>query len=495
MALSAANRAKLMDIERERLRVRASDGSLIAFTLFTKPDYKTNWHHRLLCKKLRAFARGDIKRLIVSMPPRYGKSELVSRRLPALIFGLNPDASVIAASYAADLASRMNRDVQRIIDSPDYVAIFPKTRIGGRAQAGHGFIRNSSIFEINGHRGVYRSAGVGGGITGMGANFLIIDDPIKNEEEAQSPVYRQRIWDWYTSTLYTRREKDAGILITMTRWHEDDLVGRLLDAEKSEWDVVEFPAIKDTLDNPEDPRGLGDALWPEKYGLVDLQKTKTIVGSRVWNSLYQQKPTSPEGAIIQRKWTRNFWRQLPSKFDEIIQSWDMAFKEGKATDYVVGQVWGKKGAELYLIDQVRARMGFTDTLASVRQVSWRYPLAHVKLVEDKANGPAILDTLKKEIAGMIPVEPQGSKIARMNAAAPAWEAGNVFIPHPSVHPWVLDFIEELVNFPNAANDDQCDSMTQALIRFRGAASGQFPKEIAQDRIKTHAPSLRGDSQW
>ena len=205
--------------------------SMANFALYVDEKYFMNWHHQLICDRLDKLIIHEIKRLMIFMPPRHGKSKLVSRKLPAYIFGKNPDAKIISASYSADLATAMNRDVQRIIDSERYNEIFPETTLNGRnvKTVSGGALRNSEKFEIVGHKGFYRSAGVDGGITGMGADFIIIDDPIKNRKDANSPTVRKNIFDWYTSTLYTRLEKNACILLTMTRWHEDDLAGRLLE--------------------------------------------------------------------------------------------------------------------------------------------------------------------------------------------------------------------------------------------------------------------------
>ena len=245
-----------------------------------------NWHHRLLCEYLDDFTKKKIRRLMVFMPPRHGKSELVSRKLPAYIFGCNPDANIISTSYSADLAQRMNRDVQRIIDSPAYGELFPETKLFGkniRTVTGHA-LRNSDIFEIVGHRGSYRGAGVGGGITGMGGDYIIIDDPIKNREEANSSTYRKKLWEWYTSTLYTRQEKEGSILITLTRWHEDDLAGRLLelaekDPQADQWEVLLLPAVAEKERHPRDPRQEGEALWPGKYPIDELMKIKATIGT------------------------------------------------------------------------------------------------------------------------------------------------------------------------------------------------------------------------
>jgi len=452
---------------RELLRRRQARSNLLDFTRYTYPDYQANWHHIELCQYLDKFISGEIKRLMVFMPPQNGKSELVSRRLPAFILGKFPDDSIIATSYGADLASMMNRDVQRIIDGDQYPVLFPDTKLFGenvRTVSQGAYLRNSDIFEVVGHKGYYKSAGIGGSITGIGCIWGIIDDPIKNRAEAESITYRNSIWDWYTSTFQTRLRKDARILLTMTRWHEDDLAGRLLKLAKSDpaaeqWTVVCFPAIADGQLMDCDPRKAGEPLWPERYSLETLLKTKATSGGYGWESLYQQRPSSPSGNILNRSWWK-YYRQPPSKFDSVIQSWDCSFKDSAGTDFVVGQVWGKAGADKYLLDQVRARMDFPASIASILALSAKWPKATVKLIEDKANGPAIISTLKHRIAGLIPIEPAGGKIVRAQAASPDIEAGNVYLPENTS--WVNDFVEECANFPNGAHDDQVDAMSQAI---------------------------------
>ena len=356
----------------------------------------------------------------------------------------------------------MNRDVQRIIDDETYREYFPGTRLCGKS-SGEG-IRTADLFEIVGHRGVYRSAGVGGGITGMGGDIILIDDPIKDRAEADSPTIRNRVWDWYTSTLYTRLAPGGGIIVIQTRWHMDDLAGRLLEAQRSgqgdAWRVVNFPAI---AEEDEPYRKAGEALHPERYPLEQLQAIRAAIGSRDWAALYQQRPAPDGGAIFRAEWLR-FWlpKDLPQSFDRLCISWDMTFKDGDDSDYVVGQVWGRKGADFFLLDQVRARMGFTATLAAFRALSDKWPQAQRKLVEDKANGPAVIDSLRHAVPGIIPVEPDGSKLARAHAVTTFFEAGNVHIPHPSVYGWVADYVAELTSFPTAAHDDQVDATTQAL---------------------------------
>lgn len=394
-------------------------------------------------------------------------SELASRRFPAYVFGRFPDMSIIGTSYSADLSSRLNRDVQRVIEQPEYEAIFPETRLSAkniRTSISGNYLRNSDLFEIVGHKGSYRSAGVGGGITGMGGDILIIDDPFKDRAEADSPTIRRKVWEWYTSTLYTRLAPGGGILVINTRWHMDDLSGRLLEAartgEGDQWRVVNFPAI---AEEDEPHRRRGEALHPERYPLEQLAAIRIAIGTRDWEALYQQHPTPDGGNIFKAEWLR-FWlpKDLPEQFDQMVISWDMTFKDGDDTDYVVGQVWGRKGADRYLLDQVRARMGFTDTLAAFRALADKWPQATRKLVEDKANGPAVIDSLRHHVSGIIPVEPDGSKTARAHAVTALFEAGNVHIPHPQACAWASDYVAELTQFPGAAHDDQVDATTQAL---------------------------------
>ena len=449
------------------LKLSLARQTLLGFILYTFPEYVAGWVHEEICQKLDDFLdavkRKESPRLMLTMPPRSGKSEIVSRRFPAYTLGRYPDMSIIATSYSADLASRNNRDVQRVMDDKSYRDLFPNSALYGkniRSVSQGIYLRNSDIFEIVGHKGVYKSAGVGGGITGMGGDILIVDDVFKDRSEADSPTIRNKVYNWYTSTLYTRLSPGGGILIIMTRWHTDDLCGRLLEKDKDakNWEVIEYPAIA-THDEPH--RKKGEALHPERYDLEQLLQIKSDIGSRDWEALYQQKPTVDGGTVFKKEWFK-YWTTLPTRFDTMITSWDMTFKGTDGTDYVVGQVWGKKGADCYLIDQVRKRMSFTETLHEFINLSNKYPKAIKKLVEDKANGSAVIDTLKHTVQGITPVEPDGGKVSRAYAITPMLEARNVYIPSPLIYKWVDDYIVELTNFPVVAHDDQVDATTQAL---------------------------------
>jgi predicted phage terminase large subunit-like protein len=475
---------------RKKLRKSIAEESFLDFITYTKPDYEINWHHEIICREIEALVRGETKRLILTMPPRHGKSELVSRRLPAWILGKDPDAEIIACSYSGDLAARMNRDVQRIIDDPAYAQLFPNTRLFGsnvRTVAHGSYLRNSDIFEVVGHRGVYRSAGVGGGITGMGAKYAIIDDPIKNRQDANSEAIRETTWEWYTSTLYTRLSHDGRILVILTRWHEDDIVGRLLEQAKDgggeEWRVISFPAIAEVNRedaHAEDHREAGEALWPGRFDIERLEAIKKAVGSFEWAGLFQQRPAPEGGGVFKKTWIRYYnlaaletkMKAEGRRFDLTIQSWDMTFKDADSGDYVVGQVWARRGGDFYLLDQVRDKLNFTDSVAAVKMLSSKYPEAMTKLVEDKANGPAIITHLQHEVFGLHPVKPEGSKESRAQAVTPLFESGNVYLPEPSSCAWIHDFESELLTFPSAKHDDQVDAMAYAL-QFLASGHGNI----------------------
>jgi predicted phage terminase large subunit-like protein len=767
--------------------------SLLAFTLFTFPEYEVNWHHRALCSVLDRFARKEIRFLIICAPPRHGKSEIVSRRLPAFLHGMYPDDEIMATSYNSTLACDMTIDVQRIMDTPEYRQVFPESSItttGSKTS----YSRNSEEHELIGRKGSYRGQGVGGSFTGRGANFCfiagtnvltkdgkvpieqlkvgdlvwsyshdkkirerkrisnisirrttqlvqvettygcqvlstpehpffserrgytharalergevlwstrlhqkknslptylyfmwkdfrknkiriyesikeraqrlllrsrvleqtsqlqesqkmldmrstdaieklsilfrevqaesektakrnsisslrsmrkiisissllsikilfnvlqrlssfcsyfweeqskiqrwirksipisvlqaqtthirsryepvfglsvgsqtsrashrreqeyqhmgqsdyplqflphhpsqiirdtvssvteiscepvevydievegnhnffaenllvhncIIDDPIKGREDADSEVFRERLWKFYTGTLRPRLEKNGSILLTLTRWHSDDLFGRIVkqgeDPSADQWEVFKFPAIKEDDLNPLDPREIGEPLWPNKYNLKDLMALKAN-GTRDWNSLYQQRPSAEEGNIINRNWWK-YYTEAPGRFDEVIQSWDLAFTAKAKSDFVVGQVWGRVGSSKYLLDQVRGRLSFNNSVQAIIQLSNKWPSARLKLIENKANGPAVEDVLRKTVPGIVLVEPMGDKVARVNAVAPTIEAGNVYLPQNCA--WIHDFVSECSDFPNATFDDCVDAMSQALRRL------------------------------
>lgn len=452
-------------------------------------------HLLLLNRKLIDIAAGRLLRLMVFMPPQHGKSELISRFFLAWYLGTFPGRRIILASYEADFASTWGRKARDLLEEfgPELFGI----RVSPASSA-------ASRWDIEKHEGGMVTAGARGAITGKGANLFIIDDPVKNHEQAVSTLYQERNYDWYRSVARTRLRKGAAIVLVMTRWHENDLAGKLLQAAKEEgeqWEVVKLPALAKSGD----PLGReeGEPLCPELHDKDYLLDTKKSIGSFWWASLYDQEPAPEEGGIFKRWWWK-FWQprgaelpavplkgpegqvvevkpvMLPERFDRVAQSWDMAFKDTKASAYVAGQVWGRKKADKFLLDQDREKRDFVSTLVAVRKLSAKWPSASAKWVEDKANGPAVIATLKREIPGLIAVNPEGSKGARAYAVSPQVESGNVYLPHPAVAPWVWEFIDECLAFPNAAYADQVDTMTQALNKLSGKiaparALGKKPK--------------------
>lgn len=445
--------------------------SLREFALYTDTTYEMNWHHRLLCDYLDDFVSGKKDRIIVSMPPRHGKSELASRKLPAYIFGKNPSAQIITASYSSDLAVRMNRDVQRIMDSDLYGDLFPTVSLGGknaRVKSDSSVARTTESFGIVNHTGFYRSTGVGGGITGMGADYIILDDLVKNREEAMSPTTREKLWGWYTSTLLTRKEGRGCILVIMTRWHEDDLVGRLLDLAKKDpladqWEVLNLPALFEEESACEgDVRSVGQALWPKKYSEKELASMRVNLGSVDWSALYQGNPRPANGTLFRREWTSKRYRVLPSGC-QLIQTWDLPFKASESSAKCAGIILAKKGSEIFFVDCINEKMGFTESVAAIKNMTAKHPDARAKIVEDKANGPAIINFLQKDISGMIAFNPKGSKEDRALSVAPYFEAGNVYFPENA--PWVGDLVEDFVRFPNGVFKDTVDAAVQGILYF------------------------------
>ena len=446
----------------QEIRLAKARKGLSYFTLHTKPDYLLGWVHKEICDELDRFLQdvADKKspRLIITMPPRSGKSALVARRFPAFALGRNPELQIIATSYSSDLSQRFNRDVQRVIDDEKYFDLFPNTRLSNsrvRTDSRGSYIRTSDLFEIVGHAGAYRSCGVGGGITGQGADILIIDDPIKDRAQAGSKTIRDSIWDWYTSTAYTRLSPGGGVIVMATRWHTDDLIGRLIQrmGEGDTFRIVNYPAI---AEHDELHRKAGEALHPERYPLSTLLQIQKTIGSRDWEALYQQHPVPDGGALFKLEWFRRWTAtSLPPEFDHTLMSWDMTFKDSKNSDYVVGQVWGKKGPNFYLLDQVRGQWDFVKTKEMVRVLAHKWPRVVRKLVEDKANGSAVISELKSTVSGFVPITPTESKEARASSVTPYFEAGNVFIPEDSAAPWVPHYVSELLEFPAGSHDDQC----------------------------------------
>lgn len=318
------------------IRAEKARRGLLAFTEYTHPLYERATHHEMIADRLEAVERGEIDRLMIFMPPRHGKSELASKRFPAWCLGRNPKRQIIAASYNSDLATDFGRNVRNIVAEPEFRQVFPGVSLAADSQAANRMNTN--------HGGAYVAAGVGTAVTGRGANIALIDDPFKDRSEADSERNRDNVWDWYRSTLYTRLMPGGAIVLIQTRWHEDDLAGRLLESERDQWEVLELPAL-----HPD--RG---ALWPEWYDEPALMRIKAAIGPREWSALYQQQPQPDEGTFFQREWFET-WKAGDLPKLRYYGTSDYAVTD-QGGDYTVHRVWGvDSDGAIYRIDGWRGQ--------------------------------------------------------------------------------------------------------------------------------------------
>lgn len=490
------HKALVLDAALELQRRRKARTSLYEYVKYTKKGYKESLFAMMVCMALEQFIAdvlaGKRPILVFQAPPQHGKSELVSRRFVAYLMGRMPAWRIGGASYGKDLSGLFSQDVRRILASDEHQALFPSPA-GKRKYA---VDRNGEFSNPNGE-GSYIGVGVGGGLTGRSLDIGIIDDPIKNAEEALSVTGKESDWNWYQTVFTSRLQELSGQIIMATSWAEDDLPGRIIDKYRGDdrLTVLRFPAINDPSEvgfNPLLPLG---PLVPELHSLAKLHETKGLFSDYWWSAMYQQSPKSLGGNVFKEDYVRYYYpKDLPAKFDKIIDSWDCTFKDTDGTDFVVGQKWAKRGANVYLMLQDRERKSFTKTCHSVIALRNEDRATREVLIEDKANGPAVIDTLKDLVPGLIPIEPDGSKLARAHAVTSFWEAGNIWLPHPDTvklgpkgENWVKILVAELTAFPASANDDQVDALTQAVRRLLGGFKGF---KITSDLLAAAAAARR-----
>lgn len=437
---------------------------------------------------------GRCRRLIVSMPPQEGKSTRVTRFGALWLLLRDPSRTLGIVSSGADFASQLSYGVRRELQQ--HTGREGAIDLGLRVRSD---LSAASDWKLEGHDGGAYAVGLGGQLTGRKVDTLILDDIVKGQAAADSEAQSEAAWRWWQTEARTRLSPGAAVIVVMTRWSENDLAGRLIAQQRGHevagskhfdrWRVINVPAQADH--RPErgeiDPlgRAVGEFMVSARgRNTEEWEATKASSSSRAWGALYQGRPSPDAGAVFLREWWQRFAllsRVTPAdggtvRCDgaaEVIQSWDLAFKDTKGSDFVVGQVWARVGADAFLLDQVRARMGFTDTVAAIKRVSAKWPQATAILIEDKANGPAVISALRSELSGLIPVSPgRDSKLSRAQAITPYVEAGNVHVPTEQSAGWAEGFVDELAAFPTGAHDDQVDAAVYAIARLLGRGRGQ-----------------------
>ena len=428
-------------------------------------DYTHGWHIDAICAHLEACSEGQIRNLVINMPPRHMKSLLVSVFWPVWTWIWRPDSRWLFAAYAESLSVRDSVKARRLIQSPWFQQMF-----------GHAFYltgdQNEKRRYDNNKTGYRIATSVGGSATGEGGDYIIADDP-HNVNEAESDVIRQNALDWWDHTMSTRGNDPKTVVkvIVMQRVHQADLSGHVLS--QGGYEHLCLPAEYEgskyhTSIGWTDPRkSRGDLLWPDRFGRDEIEDLKKRMGSRQAAGQLQQRPSAETGDIIKRAWIKRYATR-PPKFDELILTLDATFTKKATSDFVALHCWGRIGTQKYLVDRVHARLGITGTIQALVDMSIRWPEAAAKLIEAKANGHAIEELLQGKINGMILWEPEGDKIARLNAVAPTFESGNVWFPETAIAPWIEEVIEELVTFPNTVHDDDVDACSMALLRLNKA---------------------------
>ena len=436
--------------------------------------WKNTKMSQYIAKELQSFVEENTGHaydiLVIEAPPQHGKSLTVTEAFPSWYMGKHPEDRVILASYDSEFAERFCRR------NKEKVKQFGENLFGIKI----GNIDRAQEFELVNGKGRLISRGIMSGITGNPANLVIIDDPIKNRQEADSPTYRARVWEEWQSTLKSRLAAGGKVIVIMTPWHEDDFAARLLQNEPNV-KVLRLPIEA----GPDDPLGRkpGEPLCPElgkdSAWLADF-KTSYLAdpkgGSRAWAALYMCSPRTEGGNLIHRDWWQYYNPKEIRTFATEMVSVDAAFKDGDQNDYVSIQVWGKLGNNYYLRYCLNQHLDFPGTIAALRTVKQLFPGAKTVLIEDKANGSAIIQTLRKEMF-CIPINPQGGKVSRVNAIAPAIESGHVFLPDREQTPWVETFIDQFTVFPNGAHDDIVDAASQCLNRMIFSTGTPQPKEL------------------
>lgn len=470
-----------MTREEQQFAVALMHESYATYCYFVHKGKWIDTHfHKFLANKIQSFVETytgnpyDI--LVLSCPPQHGKSLTVTETFPSWYIGKYPDRRCIIACYNDDFAGKFGRrNKQKIVESGQFIFDIKLNKSSDRDM------------EIADHDGSIITRGIMAGITGNAGDLIIIDDPVKTRMEADSPTYRERLWEEWQNSIKTRTQAGSKIIIIQTRWHEDDLAGRVINSEDY-IEVINIPVEAEKNDIL--GRQIGDALCPEigkDNEWLKAFKASYKDGSRAWNALYMGRPTSAEGNIFKREWWQ-YYDKLPDNIQLVGISVDATFKDNDTSDYVAIEVWGKLNGDYYLIDLIKRRMDFPETLRAIRHMADKYPEKHSILVEDKANGSAIIAMLKHEIGGIVAITPKESKVGRANAITGIVEGGNVYLPRYA--DFTSEFVEEFASFPNGVHDDMVDACTQFInhFKFRQAdyvedTRSEFEKELEKFKAK------------
>ena len=451
---------KLLDEYKGARDREKSQNSFLHYVRKMWPGFIAGRHHKLMADKFERIANGELRRVIINMPPRHTKSEFASFLLPSWFLGRFPQKKVIQTSHTAELAVGFGRKVRNLVGADVYKEVFPNVGLQADSKAAGRWSTN--------HGGEYFAIGVGGAVTGKGADLLIIDDP-HSEQEAKlamtDPGIFDSVYEWYTSGPRQRLQPGGSIVIVMTRWSTKDLTGRILkssieDEKVNEWEIIELPALLPS----------GNPLWPEFWPIEELEALKAELPVSKWNAQYQQKPTSEEGAIIKREWWKMWEGDRPPSCEFIIQSWDTAFTKSNRSDFSACTTWGVfhpdegPDAHVILLDAFKERLEFPDLKRKAFEM-WKDWEPDAFVVEAKAAGAPLVYELRQMGIPVQEFTPSrgNDKVVRVNAVSDLFSSGKVWAPRKR---WAEEVMEEIAGFPYSDNDDLTDSTTQALIRFR-----------------------------
>ena len=474
---------KLQVMHAEKQIQSKARNDFMSFVKCVWPDFVEGSHHRHIADKFNKLASGEINRLIVNMPPRHTKSEFASYLLPAWMVGRTPKLKIIQATHTGELAIRFGRKAKTLIDSDEYRKIFETTlredsQAAGRWETAQG--------------GEYFAAGVGGAITGRGADLLIIDDP-HSEQDALSPTAMEAAYEWYTSGPRQRLQPGGKIVLVMTRWNTKDLTAMLVknqkEAKADQWHVVEFPAILDHGTSSAKP------VWPEYWKLDELEKVQATLPVGKWNAQWMQNPTSEEGAILKREWWRKYTKDYIPTLDHVIQSYDTALLKKETADYSAITTWGifypteDSGPNLILLDAIKERYEFPELRRKALE-QYEYWKPETVIVEAKASGLPLTYELRKMNIPVMNFTPSkgNDKHARVNSVAPLFESGMIWAPEKK---FAEEVIEECAAFPYGDHDDLVDSTTQALMRFRQGGFVQHPEDYEDEPLNLRKKEYYG----